>query len=82
MDSGSHFWLLSRGMGFFIEGNVLTLRHWLLAYVPNLCLHGQQCGCEMRRYGRFGGRVTCTANVIIRPMGPILLDNEEESGTI
>ena len=50
-------WILARGTGWLLEGNVLTRM-----------VHARST-MQMRNAGALGGRATCTADKTILPMG-------------
>ena len=76
---GTGLWLLSLTSGSYLEGGVFSLKgmcsrggtgSWLLAPIRACTVDNANTKCV--DMGALGGRVTCTANVIIRPMGTMV----------
>ena len=76
-DTGS--WLLALTSGSYLEGRDISLKvmcsrggHWLLASGPTFARTVNNVDAKYVDTDAFGGRVTCTANVTIRLMGPMV----------
>ena len=72
MASGSPSGSYLEGRVFSFEGNVLARRHWLLASGPNFSCMVDDAYVKFVDTGALGRRATRTANVKIRPMGPMV----------
>ena len=72
MDYDSLFGYYLEGRMFYLKGMYLHRGHWLLASGPTFARTVDNVDAKYVDTDAFGGRVTCTANVTIRLMGPMV----------